>query len=545
MILTPVLHDFKRGMLRLSTLIILALFIAGGLGLTYLLRYQFLTTATPLNRVQIVSIDPSEEKLYLEMYVFDEQLNKVKGDLRFTITCNGKTVVEMMKSIDGYIKIVDRIPRDTSITSSRCSALTQLTAPMGYLYSYTVLYNLSVNSKTILYSIEGASTISLINRSTNSLAGLATLKIFRRDAELIVIGGIYTPANPYAEFDIYVKNISATSLQTLAGRSSGSTSLGVGSLPQYVSISAKDLEKLGFIRIGRVKQGIFNSTSEPNIYMNTSYLQVVIVSSTQDIDIYSNPIVISVSKVLKEVDVRMARILNTMISLIGTFTTFFPIVGLYLAYIYIAKPRSQGALEFLLARPVTRFEIYMSRALAGMITLVVASTLFFISTTISTNVMLQVSLDINSLAVLFLGLTISLLAFYSLCYFLSTVISGGKYLALSITIYLIFTFIWQIVIAIISITTLRLQQVEPVKIVEEMARNQYRSYYFNPIQLSNFYQFYTQKKYVDVLPSLQVSTVKAVEDIVNPYLVALASILWIATPLVLGWIVFRKANLSR
>jgi hypothetical protein len=192
MILTPVLHDFKRGMLRLSTLIILALFIAGGLGLTYLLRYQFLTTATPLNRVQIVSIDPSEEKLYLEMYVFDEQLNKVKGDLRFTITCNGETVVEMMKSIDGYIKIVDRIPRDTSITSSRCSALTQLTAPMSYLYSYTVLYNLSVNGKTILYSIEGASTISLINRSTNSLAGLATLKIFRRDAELIVIG-VSTP----------------------------------------------------------------------------------------------------------------------------------------------------------------------------------------------------------------------------------------------------------------------------------------------------------------------------------------------------------------
>jgi|GEM_PF-2774497 len=493
MILTPVLHDFKRGMLRLSTLIILALFIAGGLGLTYLLRYQFLTTATPLNRVQIVSIDPSEEKLYLEMYVFDEQLNKVKGDLRFTIICNGETVVEMMKSIDGYIKIVDRIPRDTSITSSRCSALTQLTASMSYLYSYTVLYNLSVNGKTILCSIEGASTISLINRSTNSLAGLATLKIFRRDAELIVIGGIYTPANPYAEFDIYVKNISATSLQTLAGRSSGSTSLGVGSLPQYVSISAKDLEKLGFIRIGRVKQGIFNSTSEPNIYMNTSYLQIVIVSSTQDIDIYSKPIVISVSKVLKEVDVRIARVLNTMISLIGTFTTFFPIVGLYLAYIYIAKPRSQGALEFLLARPVTRFEIYMTRALAGMITLVAASALFFISTTISTNVMLQVPLDINSLAVLFLGLTISLLAFYSLCYFLSTVISGGKYLALSITIYLIFTFIWQIVIAIISITTLRLQQVEPVKIVEEMARNQYRSYYFNPIQLSNFYQFYTQE----------------------------------------------------
>jgi ABC-2 type transport system permease protein len=85
----------------------------------------------------------------------------------------------------------------------------------------------------------------------------------------------------------------------------------------------------------------------------------------------------------------------------GIFITFFPVVVLYLVYIYVAKPRSQGALEFVLARPITRLELYITRLFAGVLVVLTATALFYAALVLAiylhTGVLLDLYLYCSSL----------------------------------------------------------------------------------------------------------------------------------------------------
>jgi A/G-specific adenine glycosylase len=118
----------------------------------------------------------------------------------------------------------------------------------------------------------------------------------------------------------------------------------------------------------------------------------------------------------------------------------------------LAKPRAVGALEFVLSMPVTRRDIYAVRFLAGVLTAITVSGVLVAVTTASTIAMLKASVDLTHVALLWLGLAISLIATYSLFYMLSTALRGGSYLAIAILAYILLWFALPIAATAIAIT---------------------------------------------------------------------------------------------
>ncbi|MBW9141786.1 MAG: ABC transporter permease, partial [Candidatus Aramenus sp.] len=126
----------------------------------------------------------------------------------------------------------------------------------------------------------------------------------------------------------------------------------------------------------------------------------------------------------------------------GTFVEFFPIVFLYLGYGLLAKPKEQGALDFLLSRPVTRGSVFMSRYLGGVMTAFVSSALFVLSLSIATIALIGIPLPAFDALLLIVGLTADLTAFYSIMIMIASLTkSSGKYLGISIFTFFFFLFI--------------------------------------------------------------------------------------------------------
>ena len=236
-----------------------------------------------------------------------------------------------------------------------------------------------------------------------------------------------------------------------------------------------------------------------------------------------------------ETGVIQRRITNVAVGAvgIGLFSQFFPIVVLYLAYTLVAKPKGMGALEFLIARPVTRLEIYVTRFLAGVLTAPVSSGVFLIALNSSIFLLTGYSIEASNMLILLLGVAGSLIAFYSVCYMFSTILSGSRYLAVSIFLYLNFTMIMGILVYVAAYLMYGLT----TSLSEELLKMQYTAYYFNPLGLTNFATYYVIKAvFPENFPDVPV---------VNPYLVVVSGVAWTLVPVVTGWILFRKANLSR
>jgi ABC-2 type transport system permease protein len=190
----------------------------------------------------------------------------------------------------------------------------------------------------------------------------------------------------------------------------------------------------------------------------------------------------------------------------------------------LAKPRAVGALEFVLSMPVTRRDIYAVRFLAGVLTAITVSGVLVAVTTASTIAMLKASVDLTHVALLWLGLAISLIATYSLFYMLSTALRGGSYLAIAILAYILLWFALPIAATAIAITIGGVSKVAEVSNIIKC---------INPQVLFSYITSYILTQLTGE-SSVHYDTV----------LTALSTALWIATPLALGWAVFRKTNLS-
>nr|MCL7344915.1 ABC transporter permease [Candidatus Aramenus sulfurataquae] len=130
----------------------------------------------------------------------------------------------------------------------------------------------------------------------------------------------------------------------------------------------------------------------------------------------------------------------------GTFVTFFPIVFLYLGYRLLAKPKEQGALDFLLSRPITRGSVFMSRYLGGVLTAFVSSALFVLSLSIATIALIGVPLPAFDALLLIVGFTADLTVFYSIMVMIASLTkSSGKYLGIAI-----FTYFFSLIETIIA-----------------------------------------------------------------------------------------------
>jgi ABC-type transport system involved in multi-copper enzyme maturation permease subunit len=575
--MNPVLYDFKRGVLRVSVLVTLALFVLAGVGMAYMLVAMIATTPSLQNQVLYSYIDTSTGEFKLEAVLLDPELRPVGGEVAYTLGCYNKTQLRQLedglklgkitpeKYQEEFEKLLRVVDEDSVRSASgRVSLVKRLSEAVGRDYgcklylNITTVYGtstqavrmglgqeylpLEIGNKTtlVLVSTPGIYSISSIEVAGESITllpqptqaatpiivtmiravepkgfGIVSASLYAVSSEKsVLLISLYSSVD--TEFTVYIERLNASDMPS--------------------ELSLNSIEKY-FERVGVVRSGISIVELDVNL-LGAMLVQVkpslnIVLLSRKD-----NTTMLAVARTTT--NVLQTEYTKKVISMqlagstgASIFITFFPVVVLYLVYIYAAKPRSQGALEFVLARPITRLELYITRLFAGVLVVLTATALFYAALVLAIYLHTGVLLDLYPFVLLFAGLALALIAFYSLCYLLSALTSGTRYLVASIMTYIVFAILWSLLVYLVIISLKGFT----LSLTEELAKAQYISYYFTPLGVHNFMQYY----YLVYIGGGQ-ST--AIEAVINPWLVGISTATWIIAPAAIGWLLFKKANLS-
>lgn len=525
--LMPVIYDFKRSFLRISTVLFLALFTLAGIGTSYLV-INAIWEQFPSTNIMAVVVNVNGTCV-MEGYVFDIAGNSIDaeleitgrdGDLLYKKSLYGSFHVEdkslcklfNVSSLNGKIRssLGETSLKIEVIFYHRIHDLTRY-GEQGVLLIYTGLVD-----KYLLTSAKGFLEESQFAPSESRAGGLVIHKfiiISRASNRARLIVNAVNFSNPDMFYpDLTIRyGLIRSDVGTVSGES--------GLITVDISKANISYRLLGELKDSYV--GVYDL--EISSEYNTLVLNYDYDNSTRHNFIYYG--------FLPDVESIYVQGLINNVGL-SLFTQFFPIIFLYLAYILISKPRSTGALEFIIARPITRWDLYLTRFLAGVLTIIVSSALFIIANNIANYVLLGVSLDLYANTVLFLGLIAGLTSFYSLCYMVASSIRSGLYLAISIILYLLFSMFWGLLILIYSFT-----------IGGGLARyseNLYLLSYLNPLSPAHTYAPYFVSKHYNISPL----PADVIGELVNPVLAIVVPIAWITACFIIGYRVFRKINLT-
>ncbi|QOR94834.1 ABC transporter permease subunit [Thermosphaera chiliense] len=501
----PIFYDFKRAFIRPATLVTLAVFILVGVGLSYLVSISLSMGAGSSYPAFLAKLDVETGELTMHYNIYDSEMRRTTANVEVNLLVEENGVYQTLKTFafraDGYhvvettleSDIIRSLPEDTGrllfeVRSSTPFGFNSIVARFikgggGVLYASTpLIYFSSLDGTKSVYS-----------------AGY----VFLKNDELTISMLIEPPGDG---FELYC------TFSTDTGNAGLEKALLAGNVSTGLNVFKTNASELGLN--ASTTTGIMLYLKNPE---GLTYLSGAL------------PVIRIQTGIIQR------RITNIALGTagLGLFSQFFPIVVLYLAYTLVAKPKGIGALEFLIARPVTRLEVYVTRFTAGVLTALASTGVFFAAFNASIFLLTGYSIEASYTVILFLGVAGSLIAFYSVCYMLSTVASGGKYLAVSIILYLFFTMIMGILVFILAYF---MHGFTP-RLVEELQKLQYTSYYFNPLGLTSFATYFVNRaEFPDIYAEVSV---------VNPYLVVAAGAAWTLVPFLLGWTLFRKANLSR
>lgn len=572
----PVFYDFKRGILRLSVLLTLILFTVTGVGVAYLATSLLATMPTPQYYIYYSTIDTSTREFKLEIILLNPEIRRVEGEVSYKLGCMNQTgIVNLSQDLSRgvitqeefnekrkeSIMIVDEgVARSSSgkITIEKtlgkqvpenytCRLYLNITTPFGSQTMPIEVFNgleyvpLEIGNRTI-YILTGSqpssATYPLYSSTSDfitypvfnsSVAGSASASIYynRRSGEAYLLLSIHSVYD--GEFEVYLGKPGLINTLIEYGKP-GAMSLNSSLVDEYFN-------KINM----KIKNGISIVEFDTSLFNNTLGRQsvyAVLLLSRDNGTMYSI-IRAPSSSIQSGQSARM--IYNQLLGIagIGLFALFFPVVVLYLIYVYVAKPRSQGALEFVLARPITRLELFATRYTAGVLVVLVATGLFYIALSAAIYFLTGVSTSPTGTLLLFAGLASSLIAFYSLCYLLASLTSGTRYIVASVLAYVLFAMLWSLVaLALTLITTGGFT----TNFFEQYVRVQYISYYFNPLRIMDFTQYYfmvNEFGEYSLIPGID----QVISEVVYPWAVALSTIAWIIIPVVLAWLKFKKASL--
>jgi len=575
----PVLYDFKRGVLRVSTILVLVLLTLAGVGLAYLVL-AFMAMAPIVQSTAVYSyIDHSAGEFKLEVLLLNPDLKPTDGEVVYRLECYNSTRVKELYDLLSSGEITEEelrreleklrvVVSEERVRSSsgRVLVTRTLNIPTEYacdlnLNGTTVFGSFTEKYSYTLYQFNG-NVVQFLVQTPNgredpiTWAESETLNLPRVDirkgpgyygysviprwitpteiaespgrvsvaihafdtGRTLVLISLYCRVD--VEFDVYIEKLNATSIPT--------------------TISTSDIAEY-FDYVGRVRRGINVIELDLNLLERgrtplKPALIVLLVSRSENRTLYSALAPYIISHQSGEAQRRIAQLIASPAGT-GLFHGFFPVVVLYLVYVYIAKPRAQGALEFVLARPITRREIYTTRYSAGVLVITVVTALFYTTLLLALYYLTGVVLELYPSLLLYAGLLLSSLAFYSLCYMLSTLTSGVRYIVVSVILYVLFAFLWQLVVILLVMS---IRGFTPG--FEEYWRNLYTSYYFNPLGVYEFAEYYYSEYYS--LQQAGVGFAPDISEIVNPWLVGVSTVAWITVPLVIGWLRFKKVSLT-
>ncbi len=503
----PILYDFKRAFLRLSTLSLLILFTIAGIGVAYL-SYGFI--ASQFHPVNIVAVAVSTNTTCLiEGIVYDLRGEPI-NDATVKLYGTNHTLIKELKTSNGRFMYQGVDICDANITDIK---------------AVSSLGETEIEAKTFnIPSREGVVKISVFNvlRST----------------------GYIMYGSPREEKEATVKMpVLFDAKLILLSKSSGEARLIVFALDP----SSPDLKPSYTVEYGFMKQKTFFTATGYSMSINLSKANITFrtLGKLDDyfamyslkLDMSKELLVLKIGKenetatyminyaFMTPVEARYAGIVSGQSGLL-LFTRFFPIVFLYLAYVLMAKPRSIGALEFVLARPVTRWDIYLTRYLAGVMTAIISVGLLIIALNAGSIALTGVTIDLYSNLVLFLGITGSLVAFYTLCYAFATSLRTGIYLAIAIILYLLFSMFWGVISLLLAFIM--------GGGISSLIEYGYLTSYFNPLGATEIAYYLVQHHYGLIQP---ISTV-------NPAAAIASCLAWIIVWFIIGYKIFEKTNIS-
>ena len=497
--MNPVLYDFKRAFIRPATIIALAVFILIGIGLSYLVIISLGMSAGAFYPMFLAKLDVETGEFTIHYVAYDLEANPTTAHVEVSILFGEWKSLEVVKTFTfnakGYHVLQASLDSDVLGLLSEKELFLRVASSTPFGFMDTTMVFQPKNNKTMSASL-GEIFISN-GEAVESI--LAVGRAFLKNSELIIT---LLAELPSEGFELYY------ALSSGLGWAGFDKALLAGNVSTGLTVFRINL-------------------SEPGVNITDTTWVALYLKDPEGVTYTTNPILI----IRVETGVTQRLITNVVAGSagIGLFSQFFPIVVLYLAYTLVAKPKGVGALEFLIARPVTRLEIYVTRFLAGVLTATVSTGVFLTALNSSIFLLTGYSIEASNMLILFLGVAGSLIAFYSVCYMVSTILSGGRYLAVSIFLYLFFAMIMDILVYV----TAHLMYGFTPRLGEELFKMLYTAYYFNPLGSTRFATYYVSpENFPDV-------------SVVNPYLVVVSGVAWTLVPAVTGWILFRKANLSR
>lgn len=529
----PFVYDFKRAFLRKSTLITLVLFIVAGIGLTYIVAQSIASSNSGLmySGIAMAELDVSNKELKVVMGVYDNKLQPVSADISLGLHIRSlvgeKQLLEKSFELGSY-KIEGTL--DTNISLSEEMAqyisnaqdvflemnITRMNVGGLKVFSWYFIPLYSIGpGKSSTYSgcnYLGANGLYMVLSGERSIPFAGCSGLIVSQNKLYIIAGalksLYLPTKIYYSVQAYNETSSDIMVEKHFY------------VPPNVNISS--LKFLGNISQA-MKVYLFGAELPTSLLSDNTALNVTLVA------LDANGNVIAAGKLVTSL---LKNVVTNLISNtgIGLFSSFFPIVMLYLGYVLIAKPKSQGALEFILARPITRTDLFVTRYIAGILVAITAPALFVVALHAGLNALLGVSLNSIDDVLFYFGLSASLVAFYTLCYYIAVEFKGGSYLAVSIALYLLFLIGFQILGVMLAVTMMNASNVEGFLKIQSIIN------YFNPMGLSNLVMILIQMKSNAISASLA--------DIVKLEYIVLDLGVWVAVPFVAGLYRFRNKNLA-
>ena len=507
--MSAVIYDFKRSFFRLSTLILLIVFILVGIASTYLIYSNMVQRGYSIDQKLSVlaTLDIKDNRLVIIGYVFDEKGEPISSaEIELYI---GNKLIDKSDSAEGYFVLCTGTKLVPTRINEFFENITELSEKSKLVIKY---HNIREEVKPAQVMLRETGENPLTNVYPRMYYIKKTLYTYHPPTtfELMPSPVLITKID---------KNNIATVYFVNPFFSFGDKSINVKyCIGNYLSLSMKgNLTEI----CNKIEDlGVFNnSIINVKIPLNPDYNGLAIISEKNE----TLATYITQYSMKRGIETIYLSLLSTPLGLIINFA---PIIMLYLAYVLMAKPRSMGALEFILARPITRLDLYLTRYFAAVLTGLALSVAVILALGVSTTIIIGIVPDPMILATIILGLFLALTSIYSLYYALATSIRSGLYLAISIILYLIFTIFWQTIIIIYGLITGQLFDFQ--KITELINY----SYYFNPVGAVNLLLAMILKNY-------GLSTIE-----INPYYAGLSIAVWIIVPFILGYLRFRRINLS-
>ncbi|MGB9728574.1 MAG: ABC transporter permease subunit [Thermoprotei archaeon] len=487
-----VLYDFKRSFFRISVLLFIVIFALVGIGLSYLVAN---TIAPQTVNISVIgtTIDTGNNTMKIIGVVLDKDGNGI-ANAKIYILSDKTVITSTTTNSSGYFtssfsRTFQKPYLEMSVKSDHGNASINIpsTFPTVFIEPSSFAYGSSIpptfSSTQAKFSPINVGIILMnINKYTNT--GTIVIAMTGLNGTKPNYDAYYTTTSP-------INNTTGFGTITFSPSPSNLTYNYLGKITDYISVF--------------------------NININSSNNLLYLKFKSNDSLLYASLQYSLISQA-------ESRIVMSTISSLSPFAQFFPVIFLYLVYAMIAKPRSTGALEFLLARPVTRKEIYINRYIAGILTALTSSGILIITAYISMNILIGRTLDAYNFLLLYVGISGSLIAFFSLMYGISAFLRSAVYLGLSIGLYMLLYVFWGVLAILFAFST-----------KSNFLDILYLTYYFNPNGLYNFITYFIESNYSILITKT---------TIINNIAIILSSLIWIILPTMLGYLKFKKINLS-